>query len=233
MDIFLIWPILARLTILLLTALLAWVTYRSHMLLKEFQPDFNLLLSPAETGVRLGLVGFCLFLAWLSGLPAAQFGLTPARPLWAVGVGLAAGVTIQVAVNLVTTWAIHRFGRHIYSPLVVRNVLPARPLEWLLVPLALAPAVAMEELLFRMLWLGAFEGVLPWSILILGTSIIFGFMHQPQGKLGMLVAGGINILFSMLFIWSGNLLAPLVAHYTVNLLQLVVAHFQRDWLENY
>jgi hypothetical protein len=41
------------------------------------------------------------------------------------------------------------------------------------------------------------------------------------------------VLFSFLFIWSGQLLLILVAHYTTNYLQLVIAYHRRDWLENY
>jgi membrane protease YdiL (CAAX protease family) len=227
------WITLARLAILILTAFLAWMTYQSNLLLKRFQPDFNLLLSPLETIVRVILVGVCLLLAWLTGLPAAQLGLSMVNPLSSIGLGLAVGIVIQVVVNLLTLEAINFFGRHIYSTQVIRNILPGRPLEWLLVPLALLPAVAMEELLFRTLWLGAFRDIIPLPLLIIGTSLIFGLMHLPQGSLGVVIAAGVNILLSLLFLWTGGILVPLVAHYTVNLLQVIVAHFQRDWLEEY
>jgi membrane protease YdiL (CAAX protease family) len=227
------WTSLAWLAILILTVFLAWITYRSNLLLKEFQPEFNLLLSPPESIVRIILVGICLLLAWLTGLPAAQLGLVITNPLRSVGLGLAAGIAIQVLVNLLTFGAINYFGRHIYSAWVIRNILPRRPVEWVLVPLALLPAVAMEELLFRTLWIGAFGAIMPMPLLVIGTSLLFGFMHLPQGYLGAVIAGGVNILLSLLFLWTGGLLVPLVAHYTVNLLQVILAHYQREWLENY
>ena len=227
------WLDIARISILLLTTLLGWVTYRSHLLLKEFQPDFNLLLSLPEFLVRLLLVGICLFLAWLSGLPAAELGLRPENPLRLVALGAAVGLATVIFINVVTHWSIEHFGRQIYSPQLVRNILPNRPVEWVLAGLALIPAVAMEELLFRSLWLGCFQQISPMWLLILATSIIFGLMHQPQGRLGIILAGVINIIFSILFVWSGQLLLPLTAHYTTNLFQLVLAHYQRDWLESY
>lgn len=227
------WLNLTRLAVILLTAFLAWITYRSHLILKEFQPPFNLLLSLPEFIARLVLVGLCLSLAWLSGLPAAQLGLVSSNPLQSLGLGLTIGLIIQLVVSGLTWGAIHYFGRHIYSPLVVRNILPRRPIEWVLVSLAFIPAVAMEELLFRTLWLGVFSPVIPLPLLILGTSILFGFMHQPQGQLGVIIAAGINILFCLLFVWSGELLIPLIAHYIINLLQVVAAYYQREWLENY
>jgi membrane protease YdiL (CAAX protease family) len=90
----------------------------------------------------------------------------------------------------------------------------------------------MEELLFRSLLIGGFQTIVPLPGLILATSIIFGLMHLPQGKLGVFVSGAINMLFCLLFIWSGQLLLTLVAHYTVNLLQLMTAALlQPAWLE--
>ena len=61
-----LWLNVARTGILLLTVLLGWVTYRSHLLLKEFQPEFNLLLSLPEVIVRLLLVGV-LFIGFPDG----------------------------------------------------------------------------------------------------------------------------------------------------------------------
>lgn len=227
------WLNSARLAVILLSLLLAWITYRSHLLLKEFRPSFNLLLAPAELMARLLLVGLFLGLAWLSGLPASQLGLTSAYPLQSIGLGLVIGLMSQVAVNGLMHWAIRRFGRNIYSPLVIRNILPRRPGEWWGVALAFVPAVAMEELLFRTLWLGAFQEIISLPLLVVGTSLLFGLMHQPQGVLGVVAAGGLNVLLSLLFIWSGELLVPLTAHYVINLLQVVVASRQREWLENY
>ncbi|MBI1880491.1 MAG: CPBP family intramembrane metalloprotease [Chloroflexi bacterium] len=227
------WLNVVRLAVILFTILLAWLTYRSHLLLKEFQPPFNLLLAPSELMARLLLVGLCLALAWLSGLPANQLGLTSIRPLQSIGLGLVIGLASQVAVNGLTYWAIHLFGRHIYSPAVIRNILPRRPGEWIGVALAFWPAVAMEELLFRSLWLGAFQGVAALPLLVGGASLLFGLMHQPQGALGMLMAGLLNILLSLLFIWSGDLMMPLITHYIINLMQVVAAYRQKEWLENY
>ncbi len=232
-DAALSWLNVVRLVTLLLTALLGWITYRSHLLLQEFQPDFNLLLSLPEIFVRLLLVGFCLLLTWLSGLSPTELGLDFANPQQMITIGLAVGLITVVVINLLTHWAIRRFGRQIYSPQVVKNILPHRPAEWFLVTLAFLPAVAMEELLFRTLWLGCFQPIIPVWLLILITSVLFGLMHQPQGQLGMILAGGINVVFAILFVWSGQLLLPLTAHYTTNLCQLLVAHYQRDWLENY
>lgn len=228
-----VWVGLARLAIVILTVFLAWMTYQSNLLLKRIQPDFNLLLSLPEVIVRVILVGVCLWLAWLSGLPVEQLGLTIANPIRQVGIGLGVGLALQVSINLLTYQVVNYFGREIYSPVVILNILPRRPLDWVLVPLALVPAVAMEELLFRSLWLGGFGGIIPMPVLIAGISLVFGLMHLPQGQLGVIVSAALNVLLSVLFVWTGSILVPFVAHYVINTLQVIVAHFQREWLENY
>lgn len=228
-----LWLNLSRVLIILFTGLIAWMTYRSHLLIKEVQVDFNLLLSLPESIARLFMVGVCLFLAWLSGLSADQLGFTTEVPWRTVTLGVAVGIIIQLSVNLTTLQAIKHFGRAIYSPWLIQNILPKQPHEWPLIALAFLPPVAMEELLFRTLLIGAFEEIIALPVLIVGTSVVFGLMHQPQGKLGMLVAGIINAVLCLLFVWSGMLLLTLIAHYTINLLQIVAAYYQRSWLENY
>jgi len=228
------WLTATRVAIILLTLMLAIVTYQSNRLLKQFQPEFNLLLSVPENLVRLGLAGVCLLLAWLSGLSRQQLGLVITDdPCRQIGIGLSAGLLIQVMVNIVMMIAINKLGRHVYSPLVVRNILPRRPVEWILVPLAFIPAVFMEELLFRSLWLGVFSPIMGLALLVVGTSFVFGLMHLPQGVLGATMAGVVNVLLSLMFVWTGSFLAPLVAHYTINISQISLAHFQRDWLDKY
>lgn len=228
-----LWLALARLATILFTGLIAWITYRSYLLLKNLQPDFNLLLSLPELIARIFMVIICLFLAWLSGLSAGELGLTVKNIWWSVPVGLAIGLVTQLSVYLVTWQLIKYFGRHIYSPWLIRNILPRHAKEWLPVALAFIPPVLMEELLFRTLLIGLFRPIIPLALLIIVTSILFGLMHQPQGQLGVIGAGAINVFFCLIFIWSGELLVTFVAHYTVNMLQVVVAHFQQELLENY
>jgi membrane protease YdiL (CAAX protease family) len=95
---------------------------------------------------------------------------------------------------------------------------------------ALFLAVLVEELLFRSLWLGGLGLFLTIPVLVAGTAFLFGWMHSPQGRLGMMMTAAVSALLAGLFLWRGSLLPPLVAHYVVNLLQLLVAYRHRDRL---
>ena len=226
-----IWLTTARLGVLFFTLFIMWITHRSTLFLREVKPDFNILLSWPETIARLLMVGICLVLAWLSGLSALELGLVSSHPGQDTILGLGLGLATLGLVSLLTTLAIKYLGSQVYSPWLILNILPRRRIEWLLVALAFIPPVVMEELLFRSLWLGLFQPIVPLWMLVIGLSIVFGLVHEPQGPLGMVAAGGINVVFSLAFLWSGSLWLPLLAHFTVNVLQVVVAYAQRDWLE--
>jgi len=216
---------------LTLTVFIAWATHRSAQMLQQLEEvDINLLLLPAENVLRVGLVIACLILGWVSGLPREQFGWISSAPLTDVAIGVAIGVAIEAPLNALTNWAIRRFGPQIYSPLVIRSILPRTGEEWAPVLLALFPAVLVEELLFRSLLLGGLSLFFPVAVLVIGTALLFGWMHSPQGRLGVIMTAAISIVLAGLFLWRESLLPPLIAHYVVNFLQLLVAYRHRDRL---
>lgn len=216
---------------LLLLFVLAWGTFQSAQILREIPVDFNLLLLPSENLVRVLLIGVCLGLGQVSGISYAQLGWISFDPARDLASGLIIGGVVAMAIPPLTHLAVARWGSQIYSPLVVRSVLPRSAREWVLVPLALVPAVSLEELIFRSLLLGGFRVFAPPLLLALVWSAIFGAMHLPQGALGMFVAAGLGMLLSAVFLATESLLAPLIAHYVINLLQLVWASNDKTWLE--
>ncbi|RME74062.1 MAG: CPBP family intramembrane metalloprotease [Chloroflexi bacterium] len=224
------WLLLSRTAVILLTALLGWITYRSHLLLQVFTPPYNLLTAWPEQAVRLVFIALFLLPVYLSGLPAEVFGLVSPRPAATILSGVVLGGIIAVGVNLLSFWSIRRFGPQIYSPRLLKNILPRRPLDWPLVFLGLLPAALMEELLYRSLWLGLFSDLVPPVLLVLFTSLFFGLMHLPQGRLGVAVTAGMNVLLCLLFYGSNQLLLPLVVHYTVNVVQVITGYVWKDWL---
>jgi membrane protease YdiL (CAAX protease family) len=143
------------------------------------------------------------------------------------------GLLTQLTANSVTSLAIKVWGKEIYSPVVMKNIMPRTRIEWVLVPAALGLAVVLEELLFRSLLIGGLSVTVPLPILVVGFAAVFGLMHSPQGVLGVIMTGAIGMWLSLLFVWSGGLLLPLVAHYVINFLQLLKAQDERAWLDSY
>jgi len=217
----------------LLTVALTYLSYRSAQVLPHLPVGRSLLLSPADLISRLVVIGACLGLGWLSGASPAQLGWTAAAPLRDVALGALIGVVAHAALYPLGAWAARRLGPRAYSDALLRHILPQTRGEWPGVALALSVAVLLEELLFRSLLLGGMLAVLvpgaplgvslPALALAAGGALVFGLMHAPQGWLGMLLAGGVGFGLSLLFLVSGTLLIPFVAHYTFNLAQLARA----------
>ena len=218
---------------LLLLALICWSTFRSAVYLRAIPSSFNLRLLPAENAVRLFLIAVCIWLAQTSEQPYIRFGWSLAEPVRDLFLGCAIGIPVALILPNLTQFAIARFGLHIYSPIVIRSILPRNPGEGLLVPLALVGAVLLEELLFRALLLGGFAFFAPPLVLAVLWSILFGVVHLPQGLLGIVVAALLGLLLSVLFLATASLLAPFVAHYTINLVQIFRASRDKSWLKSY
>jgi hypothetical protein len=137
--------------------------------------------------------------------PDAEPWLLAAGP----GIGFALGLGVVGLTRLGTKhfqWArdLHASFRDLLGPLSGREI----------VILALASSIG-EELLFR----GA---LLPWfGVWIQGT--VFALLHVGPGKrflpwtLSALVLG---VAFGYLAIWTGNLGAPIAAHFAINFLNL-------------
>lgn len=212
---------------LILVAFLAWGTYRTGVLLRTVTLSQNLLLLPAENGLRLFLILACLLLAGLSGREPARFGWPGAGWPQSLGLGLVLGVVGQWLTWRATTWAIQRWGPAIYNPVIVRGILPRDRREWVLVPLAMLPAVLLEEVIFRAFLVGWFSLWLPVGLLVVVASLLFGWMHSPQGRLGVIGAAILSLGLSALFLWRGDLVTPVAAHFTLNFLQ-IVAYSQKS-----
>jgi membrane protease YdiL (CAAX protease family) len=213
-----------------LAAVIGYNTYQAGKLLRHWRPTGNLLLLPAENLLRLALIFVCVALGWLSGLDYAQLGwVWPADAsawLW----GALWGVLLALFFAGSTLWIVRRTGQRFYSPVVVQAIVPHDRRQLLLVALAMGPVVLLEELLFRSLLLGGLASLAPVPLLVIGWSVVFGLLHSPQGRWGIVGAGLGGALLSWLFLHYGALATPLVAHYITNMMQVWQAMKMRDML---
>ncbi len=208
---------------LALVTLIGYGTFATARLLRDWQPDRNLLLTPAENLLRLGLIAFAVVLGRVSGVGAAQLGWI-LTPLWSQLIwGVIWGMLLAGFFAWSTRWLIHKSGERYYSSVIIKAITPRNRRELILVLLAMIPVVLLEELLFRSLLIGGFRAVLPVPLLLAGWSILFGLLHSPQGRWGMIGAGLAGLLLGLLFLSSGSLLLPLVAHYVTNCVQVLYA----------
>lgn len=206
-----------------LTCFLSYNTYATARLLRAWQPSANPLLSWPDNVLRLALVFLCLLLGWLSGLPPEILGWTFPAPIAQIAVGVLLGALLAGFFYVSTRLLIVLGGQRFYSTLLLELITPKSKWELAIVLVAFAPAVLVEELLFRSLWVGGFSPLLPPSLLAMGVGLFFGLLHTPQGLWGVIGAGLAGVLFGFLFLWSGSILLPVVAHHTANAVQILIA----------
>jgi uncharacterized protein len=127
--------------------------------------------------------------------------------------GIVAGALIGLGFVFASRYAVHRFewGRALHRDLrALLGPLPGMEI------LALAVASSVGEEIF-------FRGALLPAIGLWGSSLIFALLHVgPKLRFlpwtfSSLVAG---LVFGQLFLWTGDLAGPVVAHFTVNALNL-------------
>ena len=160
--------------------------------------------------VYLGLGAAALAWGGLRG-QANIWHLPGSEPAVFTGIlgGLAAGLLLVFASRMALyrfEWArwLHRELRHLLFPLTDTEILV----------LAVASSVG-EEMFFR--------GALLPAIGLLGSSAIFALLHiGPKARYLPWTAASlvIGVLFSALFLWSGDLTGAVAAHFTVNFLNL-------------
>ena len=220
---------------LALISFLYWAAYQSDRALKTRAVEINgnLLLSVPEFLFKIILLGICFGLANSLSVDRLEkyIGWPSSQPLADIVIGITIGLVTAFAVNIISTIAIRIWGKRIYSPAIMRGMIPRNQIEWLLILVPLLLAVALEEVLFRALLIGGFSMVVnPW-IMAIASSIVFGLMHSPQGILGIVLVGLVGMLFGAVFILTNSLLIVIIAHFVINLLQIVRAKDDLAWYE--
>lgn len=215
------WPFLASLTVLV--AVIAASTVRTGRLLRTWTPPFNLLLSLPENLLRLGLIGVCVGVGAGLGPGGGPLGWGVTHLVRDLGIGMAVGLALAAGLAPLSWAALRHWGTDIYDDRMLRNIIPASRREWPGVLVALLPAAALEELLFRSLPLGGLGWLISAEWLLWPLALFFGLLHWPQGGLGVAGTTLVAIALSLLFLATGSLWAVLAAHYAMNVAQVVVA----------
>jgi membrane protease YdiL (CAAX protease family) len=206
-----------------LIALVSYTTVRSGLALRHWTPPSNLLLSLPDNAARLTLVALCLLLGLTVGPGPVPLGWQTSRLGQDLVLGVLLGLVLAAVLDLGGRLAMRRWGSEVCSTKLLQCMLPINRKEWAGVLLALLPAAALEELLFRSLPLGGLSWLVPPWWLLWPLALLFGLLHWPQGGWGVTGTAITAVLLSLLFLATGSIWVPLAAHYTMNVFQFVLA----------
>jgi membrane protease YdiL (CAAX protease family) len=215
--------ILFALLVAVAMPLRAWRRHRLH-------------IPPTPTGRYLAetllLIAALAALLWRRGVPLDAIGLQPESPLRFVR---DVAICLAIVVGL-DVWSVWRMTRRIQQAPTTDLGRRAAALEApggaygdaLAARVALAPFVAVtsvgaawEELCFRatvfLLVPRTAAGVL---LGIVAGSLVFGAQHLRNGRSGMAYASFFGLMFSLLYLGTGNLIAVIISHAVGNILSV-------------
>ena len=168
---------------------------------------------------NLGIVFFYAALGVLALVLCHLFRCSPWRvsPIWrsvTLPWTVAAGIGLGLAVVFLSR-LVSRFAPFARLDRIIARLLP--PMGVFDILILSAASAWGEELLFR--------GALLQLIGLHGSSLLFGFLHYG-GKRSLVLWGlmgwGMGYLLGGLFLITGSLLAPLLAHFTINYFNLLL-----------
>jgi membrane protease YdiL (CAAX protease family) len=175
-----------------------------------------------------GLVAVALVLGWLCNYrPLATFPVSFDGVLEGLWLGLVATVPMLIGLWLINRYPIGPFDD--LKRIVDRMVLPLFRGVGVLGFAAISILAGLgEELLFRGFLQGALAEVLRERInplaanvsAVMAASVLFGLMH-PITRFYAVLCFGVGIYLGCLWILTGNLLAPIVAHALYDFVALV------------
>jgi len=191
----------------------------------------------ANVALTQGLFGGILLAgAWYTDIPIWAFGVTDdplSTGLPALGIGIALGLGLY-AVNEVGAASADAMGVE-YDERLREMLAPDSARGWLLLLGVVLPIIAgVEEFIFRAAIIGATNAgfdTSPWALAVV-SSLAFALGHGAQGRLGIIVTGGLGFVLAAAFILTGSFLVVFVAHYLVNALEFAVHELLGiDWAE--
>jgi len=142
-------------------------------------------------------------------------------------IGMGIGIGISVAAIVVALKLANRRAARAPKPALkqsklfpdVSYLLPISGRERALFALVALAAGVCEEIVFRGWLLSVFHESLNlngWTM-VLSASICFGLAHYYQGVAGIVVTSVLGLVFCGLYVGSGTLLVPIIAHVLVDL----------------
>ena len=170
----------------------------------------------------LALLSLVLFFVWRNGEGFAVLGWSRTHVAREIGIGLALFLPVFLAVA-----GLERLLRHagLSAPEALpKYLVPAPGMEYLLALVFLVVVAVTEETIFRgYLWL-RFRSLTGSAIAALLLSVsIFALGHGYQGPVGIIAVGVLGLVYALIYIWRGSLVAPMVMHFVQTAIGLFLA----------
>jgi len=170
----------------------------------------------------LALLALVLYFVRANGEPFASIGWRWDHAGREIGIGLALFIPLYLAVGFLGALLQQAGLSGMDEPPAF--LVPAGGYEYGLAVLFLLVVTVAEETIFRgylLLRLGALTGNTVAAVLL--SALIFSIGHGYQGGAGVIAVGVLGMFYAVIYLWRGNLIAPMVLHLLQNATGLLLA----------
>jgi CAAX protease family protein len=169
----------------------------------------------------LGLLSLVLYFVWRNGEPFAQIGWT----LKGAGREAVWGVVLFVPMTYAAALLEHALRAAGFSaPTKLPSFLVAHgPARIILGPVLVMVVAFAEETMFRGYLLLRFRAVTRnVGMAVLLSSVIFALGHGYEGAAGLMIVFFLGVVFAVVYLWRGSLVAPMVMHFLQDFIGIVL-----------
>jgi uncharacterized protein len=187
------------------------------------QWTYGFVMTAATVIVRdLAMCSLVLYLVWRNADPFQSIGWTSSFWPVQVAIGIVA-FPVMFFGALLAAFLFMKMGLSLPQS-TLRSVLAVR--SWSQVPLAVllvAVVAVTEETIFRgylLLRLKNASGNMSFAVVV--STLVFAFGHGYEGQAGIATIGLLGLFFTLMYLGTGSLVAPVVLHFLQDLVGVVV-----------
>ena len=170
----------------------------------------------------LAFVFLIIFFIWHNREPLSALGLRVKNPVQEIVLGVLLFIPFYYAVGFLDAF-LQTIGLH-----ASKTALPALTVgkgigEYILATLLVTVVAFSEETIFRGYLMLRFRGVTAstaWAVLL--SSIFFSLGHGYEGSAGVVTVGAIGVIFALVYLWRGNLVAAITMHFLQDFISIVL-----------
>ena len=187
------------------------------------QGSVGFVLTAVATILRdLALVALILFFIWRNGEHVRRLGWTFKHGWTDVGLGILLFIPFFFGAAYLDS-ALQAAGFSSPSAPTPGFLTAQGPLQFVLAFVLVVTVALSEETIFRgylMLRFGAITSG-PAAAVIL-SAFVFSLGHGYEGSAGVVTVGVMGLVFALVYLWRGSLVAPIVMHFLQDFLGIVL-----------
>jgi membrane protease YdiL (CAAX protease family) len=173
----------------------------------------------------LALVSLILLFVWRNGEPVRVLGWRFRRPGRDALLGVLLYLPLVYIIALLDSFLVNVGFPRPQTPGPSFFQLRGQ-MEVVLAVLLVAVVAVSEETIFRgylFLRLRTVTGSTAGAVLL--ASAVFALGHGYEGSLGVVTVGVMGLIFNLVYLWTGSLIAPVMMHFIQDFIGIVLVHY--------